>query len=318
VKKAYEKVPVRIKGLLPTIVILVIMCAFFTIVTDSFLTYKNIKNVLLQTACMSIVGVGLTFVVICGHFDLSGGSVIALIGILAAKMLLAGWNTGLVIVLVVIIGALIGLFNGLCVTRLRLVSFIVTLATSIMAGGLALAITSGKTISGMPENFLWFGSGKVGGFPVAAILMLLLCVVFHFVLSRTVYGHKVYAVGGNSDAAHLAGINTKNVVTLAFVVAGCLNAVAGIVMAGRLGCALSTAGSGLEMNALSGLVIGGTSMKGGKGNIIGTLLGCLIIGTLTNGLNLLNVSAYWTDFVRGLVIFLAITFDAIRWFMKKE
>lgn len=317
-KNLYKKLPVRLKELLPTLIILIIMGFFFSVLSDTFLTYNNLKNIFLQTACMSIVGIGLTFVIISGEFDLTGGSVIALSGIVAAKMLAAGWNVAIVILLTVLMGGVIGLFNGLCVTRLRLVSFIVTLSSSVMIAGLALAITRGITLSGMPDSFLWFGNGKLGSFPIPILLVLILYAVFHFVLSKTVFGHEIYAVGGNKEAAHLAGIKTKNVVTFAFILAGCLNAVAGIVMSGRIGCALSTAGAGTEMNALSGLVIGGTSMKGGKGNIIGTLFGCLLIGTLTNGLNLLNVSAYWTDFVRGLVIFLAITFDAIRWFLKKE
>lgn len=258
------------------------------------------------------------FVMICGDFDLIGGSMMALTGVVAGKMLSVGVNVVLVILIVVFMGAAIGLFDGVLVTKLKMLPFIVTLSVSIMLAGLALAISGGKTVYGLPESFTWLGAGKIGSFPVAVILMLLIYVVCWFILSKTVFGHQVYAIGGNREAAFLAGVNVKKVECVCYVLSGVLSVVAGIVLTGRMGSAVANAGSGTEMNALSGLVIGGISMSGGRGNVVGAFIGCVIIAALNNGLNMMNVSAYWTDFVRGLIILIAITFDAVRKLSKKD
>ena len=317
-KKIYEKVPMKVREIIPALTILILMGVVFSLVSSKFLSYSNISNIFLQATSTAIVGAGMMFVMICGDFDLIGGSMIALTGVVAGKMLSAGVNVVLVILIVVFMGATIGLFDGVLVTRLKMLPFIVTLSVSIMLAGLALAISGGKTVYGLPESFTWLGAGKIGSFPVAVILMLLIYVVCWFILSKTVFGHQVYAIGGNREAAFLAGVNVKKVECVCYVLSGVLSVVAGIVLTGRMGSAVANAGSGTEMNALSGLVIGGISMSGGRGNVIGAFIGCVIIAALNNGLNMMNVSAYWTDFVRGLIILIAITFDAVRKLSKKD
>lgn len=317
-KQLYHNIPIKIRELIPTVVMLLLMGTLFSVATDNFFSYKNLINVLLQTTTMALIGIGLSFVLIGGNFDLSGGSTIALVGVICALLLKREMPTIVVILAGFAVGASIGLFNGLCVTKLRLAPFIITLATSTMASGAALAITNGSTIYGLPERFTWFGAGRLGTVPVAVIIMFLMYFLFYVVLSKTVFGHQVYAIGGNKEAAKLAGISVDMVTISTYILAGCMAATAGIILTGRLGSAVATAGSGMEMNALSGLVIGGISMSGGRGNLIGAFLGCMIIGILTNGLNLLNVSPFYNDLVRGLVIFLAITFDAIRVQLKKR
>ena len=315
-KKIYEKVPMKVREIIPALTILILMGVVFSLVSSKFLSYSNISNIFLQATSTAIVGAGMMFVMICGDFDLIGGSMIALTGVVAGKMLSVGVNVVLVILIVVFMGATIGLFDGVLITRLKMLPFIVTLSVSIMLAGLALAISGGKTVYGLPENFTWLGAGKIGSFPV--ILMLLIYVVCWFILSKTVFGHQVYAIGGNREAAFLAGVNVKKVECVCYVLSGVLSVVAGIVLTGRMGSAVANAGSGTEMNALSGLVIGGISMSGGRGNVVGAFIGCVIIAALNNGLNMMNVSAYWTDFVRGLIILIAITFDAVRKLSKKD
>ncbi len=317
-KKIYEKVPMKVREIIPALTILILMGVVFSLVSSKFLSYSNISNIFLQATSTAIVGAGMMFVMICGDFDLIGGSMIALTGVVAGKMLSGGVNVVLVILIVVFMGATIGLFDGVLVTRLKMLPFIVTLSVSIMLAGLALAISGGKTVYGLPESFTWLGAGKIGSFPVAVILMLLIYVVCWFILSKTVFGHQVYAIGGNREAAFLAGVNVKKVECVCYVLSGVLSVVAGIVLTGRMGSAVANAGSGTEMNALSGLVIGGISMSGGRGNVVGAFIGCVIIAALNNGLNMMNVSAYWTDFVRGLIILIAITFDAVRKLSKKD
>ena len=317
-KKIYEKVPMKVREIIPALTILILMGVVFSLVSSKFLSYSNISNIFLQATSTAIVGAGMMFVMICGDFDLIGGSMMALTGVVAGKMLSVGVNVVLVILIVVFMGAAIGLFDGVLVTKLKMLPFIVTLSVSIMLAGLALAISGGKTVYGLPESFTWLGAGKIGSFPVAVILMLLIYVVCWFILSKTVFGHQVYAIGGNREAAFLAGVNVKKVECVCYVLSGVLSVVAGIVLTGRMGSAVANAGSGTEMNALSGLVIGGISMSGGRGNVVGAFIGCVIIAALNNGLNMMNVSAYWTDFVRGLIILIAITFDAVRKLSKKD
>lgn len=311
-RKQYEKLPMTVKEVIPSLLILFLMGVVFSVMSPRFLTVNNLSNVLLQSTNTAIVGAGLIFVMICGDIDLSGGSMIALTAVLAGKMLVAGVNVPLVVVLSLLLGATVGAFNGFCVTRIHLVPFIVTLAVSTMASGLALGISGGKTIYNLPDSFTFLGAGKINGVSVAVVLMLLLYAVCHVTMSKSVFGHQIYAVGGNREAAFLAGVNVKRVEMTSFIIAGICNSFAGIILTGRLGTALATIGSGTEMNALSGLVLGGVSMAGGCGNAIGAFIGCLTIAMLNNGLNMMNVSTFWTDFTRGLIILIAIVIDAAR------
>lgn len=317
-KEIMQNMAKKVKPLVATMIMLVLLILLFALNSENFLSLQNALNVLDQTAAMMILAIGLTFVLIGGNFDVSGGSCIALTGMICAKMLVWGVPVVLTIIAGILCGGLIGLFNGLCVAKLKLSSFILTLTTSIMAEGIAFAISGGQTIYGLPDSFCFWGSGRVAGIPVPIILVLVLFVVFHLLLSRTVFGHQVYALGENEEAALLSGIQVDWVTVGTFVIAGCLYGVAAISLTGRLSAAVSTNGLDMEMTALSGLAIGGISMAGGRGNLIGAFLGCLIIGVLTNGLNMLNLSPYYAEFIRGLVIFLALVLEGIREILSKK
>jgi len=316
-----EKILGKIKPQIPAVFMLLVLSAFFSLNSAKFFSTQNFLNIMDQTAGMCIMAVGLTFVMIGGHFDLSGGSTIALVGVICAQLLIRGTSVWLTILIGIVCGGLIGLFNGFCIAKLKLASFIMTLTTSIMMKGVALAITGGRTIYDLPAAFCFWGSGKLGDIPVALLLVGLLFIGFQMFLSRTVFGHQVYAVGENREAAGVAGIRTSQVTIITFILAGCLYAVAAITLTGRLQAAVSTNGLNMEMTALSALAIGGISMAGGRGNLVGTFLGCLIIGIVSNGLNLLNLSPYYAEFIRGLVIFGALLLEAIRvivWKRQRE
>lgn len=290
----------------------IILSAVFAALSPRFLTINNWLNVLLQTATIGIVAIGMTFVIVTAGIDLSVGSVVALTGMTAAVAMRAGAPGVVGIFVALIAGALVGLFNGLSITKLGVTPFIATLATLAMGRGLTLAISSGQTIFSFPRSYDFFGDGEIASIPVPVILLLLAFIIAHFVLSRTVFGHSVYAVGGNKEAAHLAGINTSRVELLVYVISGILCGVSGIILMGRLDAALPTSATGLELNAIAAVVIGGASLFGGKGTMLGTLLGALTIGVLANGLNLLNVSPFWTQFIQGAVIFLAVLNDSLN------
>lgn len=296
-------------GIFSTLIGLLLLCIFFTITTDKFLSASNITNIILQSSIVGIVAIGGTMIIIDTGIDLSSGSVIALLGLIAANMAKSNMPVFFVVLITIALGMSIGLFNGLSITKLHLPPFIVTLATMSMSRGLALVYSNATTIYDLPDNFNFFGRGKIIGIPFPVILTIILYLVGHFVLSRTVFGHQVYAIGGNKEAAYLAGIKVEKTETIIYVIEGALVAISAIILTGRLGAALPTAAQGLELNAIAAIVIGGTSFSGGRGTMLGTFIGVLIIGVLNNGLNLLNISPFWTQFVQGSVIFIAVLID---------
>lgn len=308
----------RCRPQLPACMMLLFLSIFFSLEEGRFFSLQNLVNIMTQTASMSILAIGLTFVLVGGQFDVSGGAVVALVGVVCGRLLLRGLPSGVVVVLGLGLGAAIGWFNGLCVAKLRISSFILTLTTSLMIQGLASAVSGGRTLSGLPESFNFWGGGNLGELPVPVLLTVVLFVLFHLLLSRTIFGHRVYAVGEKAAYAESAGIRTDRIVIANFALAGTLYAVAGIVLTGRLGAAVSTNGIGTEMIALAALAVGGISMTGGRGNLVGTFLGCLIMGVLSNGLNLMNLSPYYTELIRGLVIFGTLILEGIRVIRRRK
>ncbi len=288
-----------------------VLSGVFAVLSPRFLTIDNWLNVLLQTSTIGIVAIGMTFVIVTAGIDLSVGSTVALSGMVAAVAMRAG-SPGLIGILVALtVGGLVGLFNGFSITKLGVTPFIATLATLAMGRGLTLAVSNGQTIFSFPDSYNYLGEAEIAGIPVPVIVLLLAFAIAHFVLSRTVFGHGVYAVGGNREAARLAGIHTNRTELLVYVIGGVLCGLSGIILMGRLDAALPTSATGLELNAIAAVVIGGASLFGGKGTMFGTLLGALTIGVLANGLNLLNVSPFWTQFIQGAVIFIAVLSDSL-------
>jgi Ribose/xylose/arabinose/galactoside ABC-type transport systems, permease components len=291
---------------------LILLIIVFSIASSDFLTPGNWINIMQQSSIIAISAIGMTFVIITSGIDLSVGSTVALSGLLSAQLIVQhGLSPWLAILVGLLSGVAIGLFNGFGVARLGVAAFIATLATMSMGRGLTLAISNGQTIFGLPQIYTIWGGGSVLGIPVPVIITLVLFVIAHLVLAHTVFGHQVYALGGNREAARLAGINVRRVELLVYVICGVMSALAGIILTGRLGAALPTAATGHELDVIAAIVIGGASLMGGRGNMIGTLFGVLTIAVLRNGLDLLNVNTFWVQFVQGAVIFAAVLIDAI-------
>ena len=282
-----------------------------TILNPLFIDTSNLMNLLRQVSINALISFGMTFVILTGGIDLSVGSLLALSSVLMAGLIKGGTNPVIAMVLCCLIGTALGAINGIIITAGRVAPFIATLATMTIFRGATLVYTDGKPISGLTDHplFTGFGVGDIAGIPVPAITMFLFFFLFWFVLAKTPLGRKTYAVGGSEKVSFIAGISIAKVKLFAYAVTGLMCAVAGIIITSRLNSAQPTAGTGYELDAIAAVVLGGTSLVGGKGRISGTLIGALIIGTLTNGLNILNVSSFYQQVVKGVVILLAVLMD---------
>ncbi|MGB4008137.1 MAG: ribose ABC transporter permease [Bacillota bacterium] len=285
------------------------ICILLSVLTPVFLSVNNIINVIRQVSINGILAAGMTMVIISGGIDLSVGSVAAICGaIVAGTQLKLGLAPAML--LSVATGALLGLINGLVITKGKVAPFVATLGMTTVARGLTLIYTGGRPIYNLTDAFRVLGAGYVGPIPVPVIILALVIAVVHFVMSSTVFGREVYALGGNEEAARYSGINVERRRMLVYISMGLLSAVTGIVLTSRLGSADPTAGVGFETDAIAAVVIGGTSMSGGEGSVIGSLIGALIIGVMNNGLNLLNVSPYYQQIFKGLIVVLAVLMDS--------
>ena len=281
---------------------LVLLCVVITFVSPAFMTLSNITNVFTQVSTNAIIAVGMTFVILTGGIDLSVGSTVAISGAFAASIIKSTNNVFLAVLAAGIVGIVIGLINGLLISKGKLQAFIATLATMTIFRGATLVFTNGTPISKLPENFVNIGNGKLGFIPIPVIITVIVLVIAIYVLTQTRFGRYLYALGGNEDSARLSGINTTKIKTLVYVISGFASSIAGVIIASRIGSASPNAGTGFELDAIAAVVIGGTSLAGGEGRITGTLIGALIIGVLNNGLNLMNVSPFYQSIVQGLVI----------------
>ena len=285
------------------------LCLTLWVATPHFLTVSNLLNVLEQTAINAIVAVGMTFVIISGGIDLSVGSVLAVSGIALGSALQAGAAVPVAIALALAVGLGCGLVNGVLVTFGRLPPFIATLGMMSVARGAALMLAEGRPISGFDDGFRVLATGRVLMMPAPVIIAGLIYAVAHFVLGHTVFGRATYAIGGNEEAARLSGVHVRYHKTAIYGVAGLMSAAAAVILTARLNSAQPTAGTMYELDAIAATVIGGTSLLGGEGTIMGALIGALIMGVLRNGLNLLNVSSFFQQVVIGVVIIGAVLVD---------
>ncbi len=291
---------------------LLVVGAFFSFQSPVFLSSFNLQNIILQSSIQGVIAIGMTFVILTGGIDLSVGSVVALSGILMAIMLHAGWPIIVVLLVNLLFGIAIGIFHGFSITKMRMAPFIVTLAVMAMARGLTMVVSDGKTLFDFPESFNYFGSGKIGPISVTIIIFLLYAVVAEILLQKTVLGRNIYAVGSNIKAAALSGIKTHWILSFVYIVSGISCAIAGTILTGRLDAAMPTAATGAELDAIAAVIIGGASLFGGKGTIVGTVIGVLLIGVINNGMNLMNVPPFWQSFIKGGVIFLAVLIDSLK------
>jgi ribose/xylose/arabinose/galactoside ABC-type transport system permease subunit len=295
---------------LSTLIPLVLLWIALTIASPYFLTFDNAVNVLLNAAPLALIAGGMTLTLIAAEIDLSVGSVVALVGSLAALLSVnfgAPWP--LVLLGAIAAGAFVGVINGWFTTRLGMPSFVATLAMLGIARGVALLITQGKPIYGLPDAVAWLGQGELWIVPVPVVLAALILAALHFALSRTRFGLNIYAVGGNPEAARLSGVDVPGVKMAVLVLSAVLASVGGLILAARLNAGSGTVGADLLLDAIAAVVIGGTSLLGGVGRVTGTVLGVLLIASIRNGLVLLNVSAFWQQVAIGALILLAVSVD---------
>ncbi len=290
-------------------VIFIIIVIGLTILKPSFITPSNLVNILKQASINGILAFGMMFVIISGGFDMSVGSTVAFSGILAA--MLGQGNNPLVLALVaaLLAGLGVGLINGVGVAVGELPPFIMTLGTMTAVRGLALLASNGKPVIGMSEPYKAIAAGSIAGIPMLAIFLIIVIIICSFVLAKTVYGRRVYACGGNLQAAKVAGINTTAIRISTFAIAGFLAGLCGFLMTSRVTIGQPTAAESYEMDAITACVVGGVSMTGGVGKPWGVVVGTLLITVIANGLDILGVSSHWQKIVKGLIIVLAVLID---------
>ncbi|MBV9220587.1 MAG: ABC transporter permease [Methylobacteriaceae bacterium] len=284
----------------------------FSVLSPFFLTLRNMLAIGSNVAFIGLMAAAGTPLIIAGGLDLSVAAVAGLVGVLIAIVHADGIDIWVCVFGALVLGALIGLVNGLFATRLRLNPLIVTLGTMSIVSGTALILTGGLTKPLMVPGFNWIGSGYVLGVPIPPILMMATYIVLAIVLRRTQFGRFVYAVGGNAEASRLIGLPVERVQIVLYVVSGVSGAVAGTMLAAMLGAAAPNAASQHLLTVIAAIILGGTSLYGGRGSVWGTLLAVLILGTLNNGLTLLDVSSFWQDVTRGIVLLLAVAVDQLR------
>jgi ribose transport system permease protein len=301
----------KVQRLLPALT-LVLLCVALTIATPHFLTGINLSSVARQTAVINIMALGMTLVIISGGIDLSVGSILAVAGLFGAMAIKAGVPIPLAILIGTAVGLACGLLNGLMITRLKIAPFIVTLGTLGAYRGLALVVSKGLPVHEIPTAFSFLGDGNLLGIPFSLWVLGICAIGMHFLLENTKLGRYSFAIGSNASAAFYAGAPIKRVLTAVYAIAGLLAGLAGMVEASRLMTGQPTAGQGYELQAIAAVVIGGGSLQGGEGSVIGTLIGALIMGLLANGSDLLGINPYWQQVTIGAVIIAAVGFDELR------
>ncbi|MGP4038553.1 ABC transporter permease [Gracilibacillus sp. D59] len=293
---------------------LLVLCTFISIMNPDFLSTNNLMNVLRQTSTNMYLAIAMTMVIILGGIDLSVGSIIAVTGVVTTLLIaILGFPVWAGVLAGLLVGMLFGAFNGYVVATTIIPPFIVTLATMNIARGAAYVFSDGKPVRVMSDSFNNIGSGYIGGvLPAPVLYLIIILIIAYFIMNKTKLGRYMYAVGGNPEAAKFAGINIKKIKIIAYTFSGLMAGVAGIVLSSRMFSGQPTAGDMAELDAIAAVVLGGTSMTGGAGKIGGTVIGALIIGVLSNGLNLMGVSSFWQYIVKGIVILIAVYADVIK------
>lgn len=294
-------------------IVLVLLCVIMSILSPNFTSFNNIINILQQISINTVVAIGMTFVIMSGGIDLSVGSVVALVGLVyAVLMKKLGVSPYLALPIGLMLGALIGMVNGLFIAFVNLPPFIATLGMMSIIRGCAYTITDGQSVYLLPEEFLRV-TARIGNWlPVPILLMLALILISAYVLHYTKFGRHIYAIGGNESAAKLSGINVRLNKILVYVISGLTSAIAAYLLTARLDSGVPTAAEGYETEAIAAVVIGGTSMTGGEGNMLGTFIGALIIGIIGNGMNLLFIPNGPQRIVKGSIILIAVSLDAVK------
>jgi len=292
----------------PALVGFIVLFIILSIFTESFFNISNIVNVLRQVSITAILGFGMTLVIISGGIDLSVGSIFAFSAVVMASIVKGG-KVLLGIIVGLLIGAIMGLFNGVVISKGKIQPFIVTLATMAIGRSLTLAYTQGIPILIFPNNFRFIGRGDILGIPVPVIIMFGIFFLVLYLLKKTKLGLYIYAIGGNEEATKLSGVNVERYKIIVYTISGLFAAVSAMILTARLNSAQPTFGQGYELDAIATVVLGGASLSGGSGGVLGTLFGALLLGTINNGMNLMNISPFYQDLVKGVIILLAVLLE---------
>ena len=310
-----KKRQLKINGNLIVLTIaLVVVIAAFSLLNKNYFTVINMTNILIAASLVGLVAIGHTFLIIEGQNDLSPGSLVAFLGVLSALLVSKGIGFVPTLLITLVVGAAVGLCNAFMVNQLRLEAFIATLVTQSIMRGFAYIICDGKSIGITDQTFIWVGKARVLGMPFSVWLMLIAFVIGGIILAKTRFGRSVYAIGGNSQAARLAGMNPKKIVTISFVTMGLLCSLGGIVYVARLQSGQPAANINLEFDAITAVILGGVSFSGGVGNMLGTVIGVLLIQSFNTGLNMVGIpnANFWQYVGKGGLLLIALAADYIR------
>lgn len=288
----------------------VVLCIAISMATPAFLSKQNVLNLLRQSSIIGIISAGMTFVIISGNFDISVGAVAALSGVIVMRLATTGTNLFLAIIAAIVVCAIIGLVNGIMVAKINVPSLIATMAMVTIVRGILLMITGGYPITQTIPMLDSLGNGYFLGIPMPVIVFILVVIVSYIVLTQTKFGRNVYSIGGNQDASKLNGINVDNQKIKVFIINAVLAAIAGLVLTGRLGTASPVAGDSYDMDAIASVVIGGTSVSGGSGSVLKTIIGVLLMSVINNSFNLLGIDIFFQYIFKGLIILVAVGFDS--------
>ena len=301
-------------------VVVIAMITFLSLRTDTFFTASNLAVVARQISLSAIIAMGMTLVILTGGIDLSVGSVVAItsviVGLVMVRMNMPIW---LAIIAGIMVGVVVGLLNGIMIVRTKVPPFIITLGMMGLARGAALVITKGSSISGFPPSYLDIGQGFIFNLiPIPVVIAVVLAIIVHIILSRTSFGRRIYLLGSNEEAALLSGININSMKVAIFTICSALAAVEAVIETSRMATGQPASGSGYELAAIGAVIIGGASLLGGEGTILGTMLGAILLGLITNGLILMGISSYWQQVFSGIIIILAVALDTWRRSQKSK
>lgn len=306
VRKIKNKLNISISGYIlgkfGIVVVIILLSAAFTFMNNAFISFPNIMNIIRQASVNIIVACGMTFILVGGEIDISSGALAGLSAMVCAYLITIGYSVLFAISCSLILGTMFGFINGFLVEKFTLSPLIVTLGTASLATGFANLITSGRAIYRMPPEFVLIGRGHIGPIPNSVILMVIICIISWIVLSKTIFGRRVYAKGGNRQVAKLAGVNLMKYTIFLFVVSSFTSAIAGIIFASRLASATPDIAINMSLNVLTAVVIGGASLDGGEGTIGGSILGSILLTVISNGMNINGINTYWQMVVSAIIL----------------
>ena len=291
---------------------IIVVFAMFTALNKNFLSATNIINILIAASLVGLVAIGHTYLIIAGQNDLSPGSLAAFSGVVAALLVSKGIPFGFAVLLTIGSGVLVGCFNAFMVNKIHLEAFIATLVTQSIVRGFAYIICGGKPVSISNKTFLVLGKARIANIPLSVWIMLICIIVFGIILAKTKFGRSVYAIGGSIDAARLAGLNPKRIITISYIMMGILCSIGGIIFAARMNSGQPAANVNLEFDAITAVILGGVSFAGGVGDMGGTILGIILIQAFNTGLTMVNVPSFWQYVAKGGLLLFALTTDYIR------